>query len=38
VTQVIWRALEQLDLRYPPVDEETRNVIRLAIEKLSAEA
>jgi len=37
VTQVIWRALEQLDLRYPPVNDETRKVIRLAIEKLSAE-
>ena len=38
VTHVIWRALERLELRYPPVDDETRKVIRLAIEKLGAEA
>ena len=37
VAHVIWRELAQLDLRYPPVDDETRKVIRLAIEKLNAE-
>ena len=37
VAHVIWRELAQLDLRYPPVDGETRKVIRLAIEKLNAE-
>jgi len=37
VTHVIWRPLEQLALRYPPVDDEKRKLIRRAIEKLRAE-
>jgi polyphosphate kinase 2 (PPK2 family) len=37
VAHVIWKAMKGLDLRYPPMDEERRQVIELAVEELSAE-
>jgi PPK2 family polyphosphate:nucleotide phosphotransferase len=37
VAHIIWRALAQLDLHYPPLDDEQREAIRRAIEKLRAE-
>jgi PPK2 family polyphosphate:nucleotide phosphotransferase len=37
VAHVIWKAMKGLDLRYPPVDDEKRKVIALAIEKLNSE-
>jgi len=37
MAHVIWRELSRLDLRYPPVDDETRRSIKLAIEELGAE-
>lgn len=37
VAHVIWKSMKTLDLRYPPIDEEKRQVIKLAIEELSAE-
>ena len=37
MAHVIWRELSLLDLRYPPVDDETRRSIKLAIEELGAE-
>jgi len=37
VAHVIWRALEQLDLRYPPLDDEQSEAIKRAIEKLRTE-
>ena len=37
VAHVIWKTMKSLDLRYPPIDDEKRKVIELAIEKLSVE-
>jgi PPK2 family polyphosphate:nucleotide phosphotransferase len=37
VAHVLWKTMRDLDLRYPPVDDEKRKVIALAIEKLNSE-
>jgi PPK2 family polyphosphate:nucleotide phosphotransferase len=38
VAHAISKAMKGLDLRYPPVDDEKRKVIQVAIEKLNSEA
>ena len=37
VAHVVWETMNGLDLRYPPVDDEKRKVIELAVTKLTAE-
>jgi PPK2 family polyphosphate:nucleotide phosphotransferase len=37
VAHVLWKAMRDLDLRYPPIDDEKRKVIALAIEELESE-
>jgi PPK2 family polyphosphate:nucleotide phosphotransferase len=37
VAHVLWKTMRGLDLRYPPVDDEKRSLIALAIEKLNSE-
>jgi len=37
VAHALWKAMKALDLRYPPIDDEKRKVIALAIEELNSE-
>jgi PPK2 family polyphosphate:nucleotide phosphotransferase len=37
IAQVILREMRRLDLRYPPLDEEKREAIKLALERLKVE-
>ena len=37
IAQVVWKAMDSLDLRYPPIDDEKRKLIDLVIKKLTAD-